>query len=75
MDFAAWSPSHTLILVVTLLAFFGQLVAILTYLKVTVTRHSKGIRRLSVQIGDMTDELRVAIREVRNELRVEIRDV
>ena len=35
MDFSAWSPSHTLLLVITLLAFGGQLVTILTYFKTT----------------------------------------
>lgn len=44
MDLSAWSPSHTLILVVTLLAFLGQFIAILTYLKVTLTQHSKDIQ-------------------------------
>ena len=35
MDFSAWSLSHTLLIVITLLAFDGQLIVILTYLKTT----------------------------------------
>ena len=47
MDFSAWSPSHTLLLVITLLAFGGQLVAILTYLKTPAKQHSLEIQKLA----------------------------
>ena len=40
MDFSQWSPSHLLVVAITLLAFGGQLIAILTYLKITAKQHS-----------------------------------
>ena len=51
MDFSAWSPSHTQLLAVTLLAFGGQLVAILTYLKTTANQHSQDLTRLAESIN------------------------
>ena len=45
MDFSAWSPSHTLLLVIMLLAFGGQLVATLTYLKTTANQHNQKDKR------------------------------
>ena len=50
MDFSAWFPSHTLLVIITLFAFCGQLIAILTYLKVTAKQHSKEIQQLAEQI-------------------------
>ena len=50
MDFSASRPSHTLLLIITLLAFGGQLVAILTYLKTTANQHSRDLIQLAERI-------------------------
>ena len=86
MDFSAWNPSHTLLLVVTLLAFGGQLIAILTYLKTTAKQHSLAIQKLSEQIqrqGERLEdrfdkrigEVNQQISEVRSEMNQRLSEV
>ena len=57
MDFSAWSPSHALLVGITLLAFGGQLIAILTYLKITAKQHSTEIQQLADQIQKQGEQL------------------
>ena len=57
MNFGTWRPSHTLLLVLTLLAFGGQLVAILTHLKTTAKQHSLAIQKLSEQVQRQGERL------------------
>ena len=86
MDFSAWSPSHTLLLVITLLAFGGQLVGMLTYLKTTAKQHSLEIQKLSEQVQrqgerleDRLDkrigEVNQQISEVRSEMNQRLSEV
>ena len=75
MDFSAWSPSHTLLLVVTLLAIGAQLVAILTSLKINTKRLQDSVDKIDTKIDVVQSEIRKEIRDVRDELRGEIRDV
>ena len=82
MDFSAWSRSHTLLLVITFLAFGGQLVAILTCLKTTAKQHSLEIQKLAEQMQRQEDrldkrftEVHQRISDVRDELRAEIYSV
>ena len=86
MDFSAWSPSHTLLLVITLLAFGGQLVGMLTYLKTTAKQHSLEIQKLSEQVqrqGDRLEdrldkrigEVNQQISEVRSEMNQRLSEV
>ena len=86
MDFSAWSPSHTLLLVITLLAFGVQLIVILISLKIRTERLEKrqdttdnrieSIKlEITKQISETRIELRGEIRDVHEELRGEIRDV
>ena len=86
MDFSAWSPSHTILVAITLLTFGVQLIVILISLKIRTERLEKrqdttdnqieSIRsEITKQISETRIELRDGIRDVRDELRGEIRDV
>ena len=72
MDFSAWSPSHTLLLVVTLLAIGAQLVAILTSLKINTKRLEDSVGKIDTKIDVVQSEIRKEVRDVREELRKEI---
>ena len=51
MDFAAWSPSHLLVAIITLLTIIiGQAIALFTYLKTTAKQHNLEIQKLAEQI-------------------------
>ena len=75
MDFSAWSPSHTLLLVVTLLAIGAQLVAVLTSLKINTKRLQDSVDKIDTKIDVVQSEIRKEIRDVRDELRGEISGV
>lgn len=86
MDFSQWSPSHLLVVAITLLAFGGQLIAILTYLKLTAKQHSAEIKqiadaiirqgeRLEDRIDKRVDEIRVEMNQRLSDVQSEIRDV
>ncbi len=75
MDFSAWSPSHALLVGITLLAFGGQLIAILTYLKITAKQHSTEIQQLADQIQKQGERLEDRIDKRIGEVKAEISDV
>ena len=86
MDFSAWSPSHTILVAITLLALGAQLIAILVSLKINTKRLEDSVDKIDTKIDvvqseirkeirDVHDELRGEINGVRDELRGEIRDV
>ena len=86
MDFSQWSPSHLLVVAIILLAFGGQLIAILTYLKLTAKQHSAEIKqiadaiirqgeRLEDRIDKRVDEIRVEMNQRLSDVQSEIRDV
>ena len=72
MDLSAWSPSHTLLLLVTLLAIGAQLVAVLTSLKINTKRLQDSVDKIDTKIDVVQSEIRKEIHEVRDELRTEI---
>ena len=72
MDFSAWSPSHTLLLVVTLLAIGAQLIAILTSLKINTKRLEDSVDKIDTKIDVVQSEIKKEIRDVREKLRKEI---
>ena len=79
MDFSAWSPSHPLVAIITLLTIIGQAVALFTYLKTTATKHSQEIKQLAEQMQRQEDrmdkrftEVNQRISEVRSELNQQI---
>ena len=57
MDFSAWSPSHLLVAIITLLMIIGQAVALFTYLKTTAKQHSLEIQKLAEQIQRQGERL------------------
>ena len=75
MDFSAWSPSHTLLLAVTLLAIAAQLIAVLTSLKINTKRLQDSVDKINTKIDIVQSETRKEIRDVRDELRTEIQGV
>ena len=75
MDFSAWSPSHTLLLLVTLLAIGAQLVAVLTSLKINTKRLGDSVDKIDTKLDVVQSEIRKEIRDVREELRGEIQGV
>ena len=72
MDFSAWSPSHTLLLVVTLLAIGAQLIAILTSLKINAKRLEDSVDKIDTKIDVVQSEIKKEIRDVREKLRKKI---
>lgn len=75
MDFSAWSPSHTLLLLVTLLAIGAQLVAVLTSLKINTKRLQDSVDKIDTKIDVVQSEIRKEIHDFRDELRGEIRNM
>ena len=71
MDFSAWSPRHTLLLVVTLLAIGAQ--AVLTSLKINTKRLENSVDKIEIDV--VQSEIRKGIRDVRDELRSGIQGV
>ena len=68
-------PSHTLLLVVTLLAIGAQLVVILISLKINTKRLEDSVDKIDTKIDVVQSDIRKEIRDVREELRGEIREV
>lgn len=75
MDFSAWSPSHTILVAVTLLALGAQLIAILVSLKINTKRLEDSVDKIDTKIDVVQSDIRKEIHDVREELRGEIRDV
>ena len=75
MDFSAWSPSHTILVAITLLALGAQLIAILVSLKINTKRLEDSVDKIDTKIDVVQSDIRKEIRDVRDELRGEIRDV
>ena len=86
MDFSAWSPSHTILVAITLVIFGVQLIVILMSLKIRTERleqrqdktdnQIETVRlEITKQISETRIELRDEISGVRDELRGEIADV
>ena len=75
MDFSAWSPSRTLLLVITLLAFGGQLIAILVSLKINTKRLEDSVDKIDTKIDVVQSDIRKEVRDVREQLRGEIQGV
>ena len=82
MGFSAWSPSHLLVAIITLLTIIGQAVALFTYLKTTATKHSQEIKQLAEQMQRQEDrmdkrftEVNQRISEVRSELKTEMSEI
>ena len=82
MDFGTWSPSHTILVLVVVVAFVGQ-IAVLFYrtgqLEKRMDKQNNELRRqgehLENRIDKRIDEVRAEISDLRSELRSEIRDV
>ena len=75
MDFSAWSPSHTILVAITLLALGAQLIAILVSLKINTKRLEDSVDKIDTKIDVVQSDIRKEIRDVREELRGEIREV
>ena len=82
MDFGTWSPSHTILVLVIVVAFVGQ-VAVLFYrtaqLEKRMDKQNNELRRqgehLEHRIDKRIDEVRAEISDVRSEMRSEFSDV
>ena len=75
MDFSVWSPSHTILVAITLLTFGVQLIVILISLKIRTERLEKRQDMTDNRIESFRLEITKQISETRIELRGEIRDV
>ena len=75
MDFSAWSPSHTILVAITLLTFGVQLIVILISLKIRTERIEKRQDTTDNRIESIRLEITKQISETRIELRDEVRDV
>ena len=68
MDFSAWSPSHTLLVAITLLGFGVQLIVILVSLKMRTQRLEQRQDKTDNQIETVKLEMTKQISEVRSEM-------
>ena len=68
MDFSAWSPSHTLLVAITLLGFGVQLIVILVSLKIRTQRLEQRQDKTDNQIETAKLEMTKQISEVRSEM-------
>ena len=64
MDFTAWSPSHTLLVLFAIVAFIGH-VAIMFY---RISHLEKQMDNTDKHIGEMREEIRNEIRDLRLEI-------
>ena len=82
MDFGTWSPSHTILVLVVVVAFVGQ-IAVLFYrtgqLEKRMDKQNNELRRqgehLENRIDKRIEEVRAEISDVRSEIRSEISNV
>ena len=76
MDFSAWSPSHTLLLLVTLLAIGAQLVAVLTSLTINRTSGIKPVwsttrkRNLTLSNPSLAKRFKMSVRNSDSRFKV-----
>ena len=75
MDFSAWSPSHTILVAITLLALGAQLIAILVSLKINTKRLEDSVDKIDTKIDVIQSDIRKEIQGVREGLRGEIQGV
>lgn len=75
MDFSAWSPSHTILVAITLVTFGVQLIVILISLKIKTERLEDSVDKIDTKIDVVQSEIRKEIRDVREGLRGEIQGV
>ena len=75
MDFSAWSPSHTILVAITLGTFGVQLIVILISLKIRTKRLEDSVDKIDTKIDVIQSEIRKEVRDVREELRGEIHGV
>ena len=68
MDFSAWSPSHTILVAITLVTFGVQLVVILISLKIRTERLEQRQDKTDNQIETVRLEMTKQISEVRSEM-------
>ena len=75
MDFSAWSPSHTILVAITLLALGAQLTAILVSLKINTKRLEDNVHKIDTKIDVVQSEIRKEVRDVRTEMNQQIGSV
>ena len=68
MDFSAWSPSHTILVAITLVTFGVQLIVILISLKIRTERLEQRQDKTDNQIETVKLEMTKQISEVRSEM-------
>ena len=68
MDFSAWSPSHTILVAITLATFGVQLIVILMSLKIRTERLEQRQDKTDNQIETVKLEMTKQISEVRSEM-------
>ena len=68
MDFSAWSPSHTVLVAITLVTFGVQLIVILISLKIRTERLEQRQDKTDNQIETVKLEMTKQISEVRSEM-------
>ena len=68
MDFSAWSPSHTILVAITLATFGVQLIVILMSLKIRTERLEQRQDKTDNQIETVKLEMTKQILEVRSEM-------
>lgn len=82
MDFGTWSPSHTILIIVVVVGFIGQ-IAVLFYrtaqLEKRLDKQNDDFQRQGQRLENRIDEVRTEIRseisDLRNEIRSEISDL
>ena len=68
MDFSAWSPSHTILVAITLVTFGVQLIVILISLKIRTERLEQRQDKTDNQIETVRLEMTKQISEVTSEM-------
>lgn len=82
MDFGTWSPSHTILIIVVVVGFIGQ-IAVLFYRTAQLEKRmdkqnddfQQQGQRLENRIDEVRTEIRSEISDLRNETRSEISDL
>lgn len=78
MDFGTWSPSHTILMIVVVVGFIGQ-IAVLFYrtaqLEKRMDKQNDDFQQQGERLGNRIDEVRTEMIQIRTEMRSEISDV
>lgn len=78
MDFGTWSPSHTILIIVVVVGFIGQ-IAVLFYrtaqLEKRMDRQNSEFQQQGERLGNRIDEVRTEMIQMRTEIRSEISDL